>query len=301
MSVGSDPWADWLLERQHGGDPDEYQRALEDHEPLRDRVLDGAEPLAGTTLLDVGTGEGLVALGALERVGQEGRVILSDVSTELLERSRDAVRRRGLLGRARFVHCDAEHLEGISNESVDVVTTRSVIAYVQDKASAFDSLYRALRPGGRISLFEPVLCLVYPEPTDRFLGCRITEVAALAERVKDAYDQLQVPAAQVLLEFDHRDLLQLAEQAGFNRIHMELHLEVVPGISLVGTREVGPTLDSAWHPLAPTAREAIARALDAHEQERFVAALAGALERGDMIERLTGAFLVAHKPTAERS
>jgi arsenite methyltransferase len=36
------------------------------------------------------------------------------------------------------------------------LTTRSVLIYVADKAGAFREFHRVLRPGGRISLFEPI-------------------------------------------------------------------------------------------------------------------------------------------------
>ncbi|WP_348240817.1 methyltransferase domain-containing protein, partial [Salmonella enterica] len=50
----------------------------------------------------------------------------------------------------------AETLEGIADSSVDVVTTRSVLIYVDDKAAAFAAFHRVLKPGGRVSLFEPI-------------------------------------------------------------------------------------------------------------------------------------------------
>ena len=39
---------------------------------------------------------------------------------------------------------------------MDIVTTRSVLIYVEDKRRAFEEFFRVLKPGGRISLFEPI-------------------------------------------------------------------------------------------------------------------------------------------------
>jgi ubiquinone/menaquinone biosynthesis C-methylase UbiE len=295
----SDPWSAWLLERRSGGDPDalERERSLVEYAPIRDRLLDYAGPLEGKTVLDVGTGEGLVALGALERVGPHGHVILSDVSQTLLDRSRALVRDQGWDERARFVQCRAENLTGIADGSVDVATTRSVLAYVADKHQAFTELHRVLREGGRISLFEPLLKLLLPEPPTRFLGCDVSGFEALAERVKRAYDDLQDPAARSLLEFDDLDLLSIACETGFDQIHLERHVDVAPGLSLVGQRDLNVSLDCALHPLAPTAREAIAHALDSAEQRRFIGRLARALDEGNASQTQAGVYLAAHKGT----
>jgi methylase of polypeptide subunit release factors len=53
----------------------------------------------GDTLLDVGTGDGLIAFGALERLGPAGRVIFSDISQDLLDHCRTAAAAEGLLDR----------------------------------------------------------------------------------------------------------------------------------------------------------------------------------------------------------
>jgi arsenite methyltransferase len=144
------------LRQRHGGDPEQLQRALAFLEPVRDRVLDQPEPKPGDTVLDVGCGDGLIAFGALERVGEQGTVIFSDISQDLLDHCRVLAAEIGVLDRCQFVHAAAEDLAPIADGSVDVVTTRSVLIYVPDKPRAFAEFFRVLRPGGRLSLFEPI-------------------------------------------------------------------------------------------------------------------------------------------------
>ena len=74
--MARDRWAEWILERRFGGDAEAAKPMLGQLAKVRERVLDRAEIEPGETVLDVGCGDGLIAFGALERVGAEGRVIL---------------------------------------------------------------------------------------------------------------------------------------------------------------------------------------------------------------------------------
>jgi arsenite methyltransferase len=294
MAAKPDHWSRWLLERRDAGDARQRTIALEHLAPIRDRVLASAGPLDGATLLDVGAGDGLVGLEALERVGPEGGVIFSDVSSALVERCEEAVRERGSLERARFVVTRAENLDGIADASVDVITTRSVLIYVADKAGAFAAFHRALRPGGRISLFEPINQLTFPEPPGRFFGYDVAAVAALADKVRATFEDLHDVASITMTDFDAGDLVRMAEEAGFARIHCDCHIDVEPG-QPPQAADVGTLLETSPNPLAPTIREAIGQALTEPERDRFVAHLRQAHDEGRQVRRLAVAYLAAGK------
>jgi arsenite methyltransferase len=295
MTAMPDRWSRWLHERRDAGDERQRSVTLEHLGPIRDRVLGHAEALDGATLLDVGTGDGLIGLEALERVGPRGCVIFSDVSAALLEQTRQAVAARGLLDRAQFVSTRAEDLAEIPDASVDVVTTRSVLIYVADKAQAFAALHRVLRRGGRISLFEPINRLMFPEPPDRFWGYEISAVVDLAEKVKATFAELAGPGTAPMMDFDDRDLVHLAEAAGFERIHLECHIDIEPG-SLMRATSLDALLDAAPNPLAPTVRESITAALTDAEQDRFLAHLERAVAEGEATRRSAVAYLAARTP-----
>jgi hypothetical protein len=77
----TDRWHRWLLDRRFGGDAAFRERELTGFlYPIRDTVLDKARLRKDDTLLDVGSGDGMIAFGALERLGPAGRVIFSDIS-----------------------------------------------------------------------------------------------------------------------------------------------------------------------------------------------------------------------------
>jgi arsenite methyltransferase len=111
-----------------------------------------------------------IAFGALERVSPSGHVIFSDISQDLLDHCQAAAAAEGLLDRYQFVLTSADCLTDVADASVDNVTTRSVLIYVKDKAAALREFYRVLRPGGRVSLFEPINVLM--RDRDRLYGLR---------------------------------------------------------------------------------------------------------------------------------
>lgn len=290
-----DRWSRWLLEQRDGGDERQRAVSLARLALVRDRVLENAGPLEGATLLDVGTGDGLVGLEALARVGADGTVIFSDISEALLEQARTVASQRGLAARARFVNTRAEDLAEIADGSVDVVSTRSVLMYVADKTQAFSAMYRVLRAGGRISLFEPINRLMFPEPDDRFWGYDVGSVVELAAKVKAVFGRRQDPTTYTaMMGFDDRDLLQLAQAAGFQRLHVECHMIVEPGAAIRNVR-LQTLLDCAPNPLAPTVREAFAASLTEPEQERLLAELGQAMAEGRCVQRSAVAYVVAQK------
>jgi ubiquinone/menaquinone biosynthesis C-methylase UbiE len=190
---------------------------------VRDRVLDGAAIVPGDTVVDVGAGDGLIALGALDRVGPGGRVIFNDISEDLLEQCRSLA---GDDPRCDFLLGSADELP-LEDESVDVVTMRSVVIYLprERKERALREFHRVLRPGGRLSLFEPINSFAYPEPDGWFIGYDVTPVRDLARKVFDAFGSED----STLIDFDERDLLTWIEGAGFDPVHLSYEVELQPG------------------------------------------------------------------------
>lgn len=285
-----DIWAEWLAVHRYGGNPDVRRRMLDETAAFREKVLDRAELAEGETLLDVGCGEGLIGFGALERGA--GHVVFSDISDDLLDFCREAAAAAGLSERCSFVKAGAEELTGIDDASVDVVTTRSVLIYVADKAAAFSEFHRVLRPGGRISLFEPINRFGMAERTKGFWGYPGDGVAELAARVDSVYDAIQ-PPTDPMLDFDERDLVRLAEGAGFFPVELDLYAFVRPS----EPRPWDAFLNSSGNPRIPTIGEAIDEALTPEERERFTEHLRPLVEEGRGVWRMAQAYVRAVKPS----
>ena len=293
MAEVPDRWHRWLMDSRFGGDPAVRERLLSELlYPVRDTVLDKAKLRPGETLLDVGTGDGLVAFGALDRLGPSGHVVFSDISQDLLNHCRAAAAAEELLHRCRFVLAEADSLADIADSSVDVVTTRSVLIYVEDKAKALQAFYRVLRPGGRVSVFEPINVLV--RDPGRLLGYDITPVKPLAAKLRAFFDSVQPPDANPMVDFDERDLVRHAEQAGFDDVSLELRVTVKNSKRPVPWDRA---LRMAGNPLVPPLGEVLERVLSADEIAEFTAHLKPLVESGTGRERQAHAYLTATKTT----
>ena len=244
---------------------------------VRDRILDRAEIQPGDTVLDVGTGQGLLGLAALDRVGPEGHVIFSDVSEPSLDDCRAEVARLEAIDRARFVPASAVDLSPLPTASVDVVVERAVLLFIEDRWHALDEYHRVLRPGGRLSLGEPLNVWMSADRPGYLWGYDVTAVTDL-ERKLAATERASGAAADELLRgFDDRDLIDMARGAGFRRIDVQTDLSLAPPPA---RDDVDVFLDTAPNPLASTTRALMEAALTPEEAARFRAVLGDALLEG---------------------
>jgi arsenite methyltransferase len=290
---GSDRWARWITRGRDAGDAAREKDTREFLAPIRDRVLAGARLTAGSTLLDVGTGDGLLGLGALPLVGPGGTVVFSDVSADLLAICRANVP-DGEEATCRYVRTSASAL-AVAGGAVDAVTTRSVLIYVPDKRRAFAELFRVLAPGGRLSIYEPISRFGNPEPSDRLWGFPVGEHRDLADRVKAAYRSRKPPEQAAMSDFDERDLLRHAVDAGFVDLHLNYEARVTTW-PLMPLPSIDTMLDSAPNPLAPTYRQLLHRALSPDEAQTLIAHVGAALAARDTHWRFAWAYLTGTKP-----
>jgi arsenite methyltransferase len=274
-----DCWATWLARMRSVGDPEVRRTSFEMHAAWRERILDNARLAPGETLLDVGCGEGLVAVGALERGA--GQVVFSDISQDVLDR-------------CRFLQAPADNLDGVADGSVDVVTTRSVLIYVADKSAAFREFARVLRPGGRISLLEPINRFA-EIPGDTWIGFDFSPIPGIARKLRALYESFQPRDTDPMVDFDERDLLSLAEKAGFYPIHLELEAEIRPSDPVPWDTFV----NRAGNPRIPTIGDAMEQVLTEDERVRFTAHLRPLVEEGLGTWRMAMAFVHAVKPQIE--
>lgn len=295
-----DQWAQWLLQRRHGGDPEVLEAMLSTLSQVRDTVLQNARISQGNILLDVGCGDGLIAFGALPLVGERGRVIFCDISQNLLDHCRALAQKMGVLDRCQFLQASADNLQMIESNSVDAVTARSVLVYVREKKQALQEFYRVLKPRGRLSIFEPIPSFMYPEPPNLLYGYDMTPIMPMAKKLRAVYERYQSAQTGSMSDFTERDLLKFLEEVGFPEVYLALQIAIVPGTS----ENIPPAarkpnweafLKSSLNPLTPTLEEAMRQAFTADEAEQFIKYLRPLVETRQRVDRSAVAYLGAVK------
>ncbi len=110
---------------------------------------------AGMTVLDVGCGGGANTLALARLVGETGKVLAVDVQQAMLDMLERRLRRTGLEPRVELRRSDADDV-GVDGP-VDFINAFWMVHEVPDPSAFLGQLHRALRPGGRLLITEPVV------------------------------------------------------------------------------------------------------------------------------------------------
>lgn len=136
----------WLVENQ-------YMNAVAGADTLLKRL----HLTQGMRMLDVGSGPGRIAIPAAERVGKTGEVVAMDIQHAMLEKLRSRIDARQLHN-VRVVNAAAGSGE-VNEDYFDRALLVTVLGEIPDKHAALVEIYRALKPGGILSVTE-----VLPDP-----------------------------------------------------------------------------------------------------------------------------------------
>ena len=107
----------------------------------------------GETILDLGSGPGILACELAVEVGPTGKVAAVDVSAEMNAIAARRVDEAGLGERIEVVLGDAAEL-AFPNACFDAVVSTQVLEYIEDVDRALRELRRVLRPGGRLVVLD---------------------------------------------------------------------------------------------------------------------------------------------------
>ncbi|MDN6071679.1 MAG: class I SAM-dependent methyltransferase, partial [Enterobacterales bacterium] len=107
----------------------------------------------GQKVLDLAGGTGDLAAKFSRIVGEQGEVVLADINDSMLKIGREKLRNLGVIGNINYVQANAEALPFPDNH-FDCITIAFGLRNVTDKDKALRSMYRVLKPGGRLLVLE---------------------------------------------------------------------------------------------------------------------------------------------------
>lgn len=136
----------------------------------------------GEIVLDLGSGGGFDSFLAARQVGDSGRVIGVDMTSEMISKAR-ANAEKGGYRNVEFRLGEIENLP-VADESVDVIISNCVINLSPDKPRVFLEAYRTLKKGGRLAISDVVAFVELPEKVKQdmalYTGC-ISGAAHISE------------------------------------------------------------------------------------------------------------------------
>lgn len=123
------------------------------HRFWKQMTIAAAHVRPGQKILDLAAGTGDLAIALASALKSDGVVVMSDINAAMLEVGRDRVIDKGFLNRIRFIQADAEDLPFANNE-FDCITIAFGLRNVTQKEKALASMYRVLKPGGKVLILE---------------------------------------------------------------------------------------------------------------------------------------------------
>jgi len=176
--------------------------------------MSGVRP--GNKVLDLAGGTGDLTKKFSKIVGPSGKVVLADINSSMLEVGRERLTNQGYVGNIEYVQANAQYLP-FEDNTFDVITIAFGLRNVTDKDEALRSMFRVLKPGGRLLVLEfsqttnPLLKKAY----DIYSFTALPLMGKLVTNDSESYKYL---AESIRMHPDQETLKGMMEDAGFNRV-----------------------------------------------------------------------------------
>jgi demethylmenaquinone methyltransferase/2-methoxy-6-polyprenyl-1,4-benzoquinol methylase len=145
----------------------------------------------GQCVLDVASGTGDLAYLLAKKVGKNGKVMMTDINEAMLAIGRDRLIDKGIIHNMECLLADAECLPFADN-TFDRITIAFGLRNVTNKMAALGSMYRVLKPGGKLLILEfshPQMPLIH-KLYDFYSFNVIPKIGAVVTHDRDSYQYL---------------------------------------------------------------------------------------------------------------
>lgn len=179
-------------------------------------TIEAANVRTGQRVLDIAGGTGDLSKVFVKKVGSKGQVFLADINEKMLQQGRARLLDEGIAGNIEFVQADAEQLPFASNH-FDCVTIAFGLRNVTNKLNALKSIYRVLKPGGKLLVLEfskpslPLLQTIY----DKY---SFNVIPKLGEWICDDRESYQYLVESIRMHPNQEELKKLMQEAQFEDV-----------------------------------------------------------------------------------
>ncbi|MDG1752378.1 MAG: bifunctional demethylmenaquinone methyltransferase/2-methoxy-6-polyprenyl-1,4-benzoquinol methylase UbiE [Thalassotalea sp.] len=179
-------------------------------------TIDASGVRPGNKVLDLAGGTGDLTAKFSKLVGREGKVILADINSSMLNVGRDKLRDKGLVQNIEYVQANAQYLP-FEDNTFDIITIAFGLRNVTDKDMALRSMYRVLKPGGRLLVLEfskpehEIINKIY----DFYSFNILPKMGDLVAKDGESYQYL---AESIRMHPDQETLKSMMNDAGFEQI-----------------------------------------------------------------------------------
>ena len=177
-------------------------------------TIDQAAVRRGQTVLDLAGGTGDLAQRFVQQAGDTGRVVLADINHAMLVQGRRRLIDAGASANLSIAQVDAEALPFASG-TFDCVTMAFGLRNVTDQSAALASIFRVLKPGGKLLVLEFSRPTEALKPAYDFYSFNILPL--MGKVVADDEDSYRYLAESIRMHPDQETLLGMMETAGFER------------------------------------------------------------------------------------
>jgi len=169
----------------------------------------------GQQVLDLAAGTGDLSSRFSTLVGDDGFVLMSDINAAMLAQGRERMLEEGRVGNIGYTQINAESLPFADN-SFDCISIGFGLRNVTDKQTALNSMFAALRPGGRALILE--FSKPAPGPFKALYDTWSFQVLPkLGKLIASDGDSYQYLAESIRMHPDQETLKSMMQEAGFER------------------------------------------------------------------------------------
>lgn len=170
----------------------------------------------GHQVLDLAAGSGDLSLKFSEKVGEFGKVIVTDINEDMLEQGRQRLANAGCASNVEFCLVNAEQLP-FDDNSFDCISISFGLRNVTHKQTALESMQRCLKPGGRAIILE------FSQPTNptfrKFYDLySFNVIPKLGELIANDRDSYQYLVESIRQHPPQEELKEMMLEAGFDKV-----------------------------------------------------------------------------------